>query len=181
MPKLLKKKASKADKKVSLKDEAINSNLRIIGAVMSLASILMALLPLMYSGVYEYISQRTYAYIDQKAMTGIIMGSFIIALLYFLLAVHIVKAGENNTRLIRGVYILNLVLFFISILAGIALFLPWPAPTFSLVMRYFAESEYIQPGIAPMFIMIFVDMALIIGLLAASSAVTYACTLRKKA
>lgn len=179
MPKTL-KKAPKATKKTSAKDEAINSNLRIIGAVMSLASILMSLLPLMYSGVYEYISQRTYSYISHGVMTSIIMSGFVVALLYFLLAIHIVKAGENNTRLIRGVYALNLVLFILSIVAGVLLFLPWPAPTFSLVMRYFAGAEYIQPGIVPMFIMIFVDMALIIGLLAASSAVTYACTIRKK-
>ena len=180
MPKNIKKTSKKAIKKISVKDEAINSNLRIIGAVMSLASILMALLPMMYSGIYNYISERTYSYIDAKTMNGIILSGFIIALLYFLLAIHIVRAGENNTRLVRGVYILNLVMFILSIIAGIALFLPWPAPTFSLVMRYFAEADYIQTGIVPMFIMQFVDMALIIGLLAASSAVTYACTVRKK-
>ena len=174
------KKSPRSTKKIAAKDEAINSNLRIIGAVMSLASVLMALLPMMYAGVYKYISARTYSFFTESGLNGIIFSGFIIALLYFLLAIFIVRAGENNTRLVSGIYILNLVLFTASIIAGAMLFMPWPAPTFSLVMNHLATANYIQPGIVPMFIMLFVDMALIIGLLAASSIVTYACTPRKK-
>lgn len=179
MPKKSKKSPQSA-KKAAAKEEAINSNLRIIGAIMSLASVLMALMPMMYAGVYKYISARTESFFSKNTINTIVLGGFIVALLYFLLAIFIVRAGESNTRLVRGVYILNFIMFIASIVAGVALFLPWPAPIFSLVMKHLATASYIQPGIIPMFIMLFVDMALIIGLLGASAAVTHACTVRKK-
>ena len=149
--------------------------LRFMGALIALASALMALLPMMYSGVYRYIAAHSYEYMSNFAITAMIMCGFIVALLYFLLGLHVIRAGENNTRLIRGVYQFNVILTFCAIVAGILLFLPWPVPTFWLMMTHLATASYVQQGIAPMFIMTFVDMALIIGLLASISGITYTC------
>ena len=165
---------------ISRDDEKTCARLRLMGALMALASVLMALLPMMYSGIYRYISARTGSYMSNLSVTGMIIGGFVIALLYFLLALNVIRAGEQNTRLIRGVYQLNIVMAFLAIIAGILLFLPWPVPTFKLMMTHIATAKYVERGIIPMFIMIFVDMALIIGLIASISGVSYTCVERKK-
>ncbi len=162
------------------KDEKTCARLRLMGALMALASVLMALLPMMYSGVYRYVAARAGTYMPDFAITTMIISGFVVALLYFLLGLHVIRAGERNTRLIRGVYQLNVILTFCAIVAGVLLFLPWPVPTFKLMMTHMATSEYIEQGIAPMFIMIFVDMSLIIGLLASVSGVTYTCLIDKE-
>ena len=109
-----------------------------------------------------------------------IFSGFISALLYFLLGLFSIRAGERNTRLARGVYQLNNILTFLSIVAGVLLFLPWPAPTFKLMMIHMATSANIEQGIIPMFIMIFVDMALIIGLLASITGISYTCLIDRE-
>ena len=162
------------------KDEKTCARLRLMGGLMSLASVLMALLPMMYSGVYRYIAARTEAYMTDFAITTMIIIGFVVALLYFLLALYVIRAGERNTRLIRGVYQLNVVLAFLSVVAGVLLFLPWPVPTFKLMMTHMATVAYIEQGIAPMFIMLFVDMALIIGLVASVAGVTYTCLIDRE-
>ena len=174
------KKTAKAGKKISNKDEAINANMRTVGAVMSLASVLMALLPMMYMSVYKYIAAQTHEFLPNGMTTGFVAAGFIVALLYFLLAIFIVRAGENNTRLAKGVYYLNFALFIVSVIAGVMLFSPWPVPTFRLAMNYFAIANEIPASVISMFIMLFVDMALIVGLLGASSTVIRASTVRKK-
>ena len=162
------------------KDEKTCARLRLMGALMALASVLMALLPLMYSGVYRYVETRAGIYVSNFGITCMIISGFIVALLYFLLALYTIRAGEHNTRLVRGVYQFNIIMTFCAIVAGILLFLPWPVPTFKLMMTHMATAEYIQPGITPMFIMVFVDMSLIIGFLASVSGVSYTCLIDKE-
>ena len=48
------------------------------------------------------------------------------------------------------------------------------------MMIHMATAKYIERGIIPMFIMIFVDMALIIGLTASISGISYTCLADKK-
>lgn len=167
-------------KSLSRNDERTCARLRMMGALMALASVLMALLPMMYSGIYRYISARTGRYVDNLGVTSMIMSGFVSALLYFLFGLHVIRAGEQNTRLIRGVYRFNLAIMIMSIIAGALLFLPWPVPTFKLMMMHMATAKYIERGIIPMFIMIFVDMALIIGLTASISGISYTCLADKK-
>ena len=162
------------------KDEKTCARLKLMGALMALSSVLMALLPMMYSGVYRYIEAHAGVYMSNFSITFMIISGFVIALLYFPLSLFIIRAAEYNTRLIRGVYQLNIIMTFCAIIAGVLLFLPWPVPTFKLMMTHMATTEYIQPGITPMFIMLFVDMSLIIGLLASISGVSYTCLIDKE-
>ena len=182
MPKTTKtpKTHKKTTGSVLPKDEKACARLRLMGVLMALASVLMALLPMMYSGVYRYISTRSGAYMSDLGITSMIILGFVVALLYFLLGLHVIKAGERNTRLIRAVYQMNVIITFLAIVAGVLLFMPWPVPTFKLMMTHMATASYIEQGIAPMFIMLFVDMALIIGLVASVSGVTYTCLIDKE-
>lgn len=177
-------KATKAHKATTgstlPKNEKACVRLRLMGALMALASVLMALLPMMYSGVYRYVAARVGDYMSNLGITVMILSGFIIALLYFLLGLYTIRAGERNTRLVRGVYQLNNILTFLAIVAGVLLFLPWPVPTFKLMMTHMATSTYIEQGIVPMFIMLFVDMALIIGLLASITGVSYTCLIDRE-
>ncbi|MBR6168733.1 hypothetical protein IKQ74_02200 [Candidatus Saccharibacteria bacterium] len=157
------------------KNEKTCMRLRLMGALMAFASVLMALLPMMYSGIYRYIAAHVGDYISNFGIKIMILTGFVSALLYFLLGLFSIRAGERNTRLVRGVYQLNNVLTFLAIVAGVLLFLPWPVPTFKLMMTHLATSAYIEQGIVPMFIMLFVDTALIIGLLASITSVSYTC------
>ena len=165
---------------LSQEDRKTCERLRLMGALMSLSSVLMALLPMMYSGIYRYASVFAGSYLSNVAITSTIICGFVVALLYFLLALYVIRAGEQNTRLVRGVYQLNVVMTFLAIVAGALLFLPWPAPTFKIMMTHMATATYIKPGIIPMFIMIFVDMSLIIGLVASASSISYTCLSDKK-
>jgi len=162
------------------KDEKACARLRLMGALMALASVLMALLPMMYSGVYRYIEARAGVFMSSFGITCMILSGFVVALLYFLLGLYTIQAGERNTRLIRGVYQLNIIMTFCAIVAGVLLFLPWPVPTFKLMMTHMATAEFTPLGITPMFIMVFVDMSLIIGLLASVSGVSYTCLIDKE-
>ena len=185
MPKTTKSsKTTKTHKKTTgsslPKDEKACARLRLMGALMALTSVLMALLPMMYSGVYRYISYYSGTYISDFGITSMIILGFVVALLYFLLGLHVIQAGERNTRLIRAVYQLNIILTFLAIVAGVFLFLPWPVPTFKLMMTHMATASYIEQGVVPMFIMLFVDMSLIIGLIASVSGVTYTCLIDKE-
>lgn len=182
MPKFTKiKKSHKTPSGSSLPtNEKACVRLRLMGALMSLASVLMALLPMMYSGIYRYIAARTSEYMSNISIIIMILSGFVIALLYFLLGLFTIRAGESNTRLVRGVYQLNSVLTFLAFVAGILLFMPWPVPTFKLMMTHMATSTYIEQGVVPMFIMIFVDMALIIGLLASITGVSYTCLIDRE-
>ena len=174
------KKTSTKNSDAKSKDAKTCERLSVIGVLMSLASVLMALLPMMYSGVYRYLSWHVDTPINTLDTTTMIISGFVVALLYFLLGLYIIRASENNTRLSRGVYHLSLGVVLLAVLAALFLFLPWPVPTFHLFMEHFASAEYIQPGIIPMFIMIYVDMALIIGLTAATSHITRTCIVKPK-
>ena len=162
------------------KNENTCVQLRLMGALMALASVLMALVPMMYSGIYRYLAVRVGDYVSNVGIVTMIFSGFISALLYFLLGLFSIRAGERNTRLARGVYQLNNILTFLSIAAGVLLFLPWPAPTFKLMMIHMATSANIEQGLIPMFIMIFVDMALIIGLLASITGISYTCLIDRE-
>jgi hypothetical protein len=48
------------------------------------------------------------------------------------------------------------------------------------MMIHMATSANIEQGIIPMFIMIFVDMALIIGLLASITGISYTCLIHRE-
>lgn len=161
-------------------NEKTCARLRLTGALIALASVLMALLPLMFSGIHRYIASFAGPYMSVFANNAMVISGFVVALLYFLLGVHIIRAGERNTRLIRSVYQLNVVLTFLAFVAGVLLFMPWPIPVFRLVMTHMATSTVIEQGMIPMFIMMYVDMALIIGLVASVSGIIYTCLIDKE-
>lgn len=162
------------------KDDNTCARLRLMGVLMALASVLMALLPMIYSGVYRYVAKYSGAYMSDFCITSIIILGFVVALLYFLLGLHVIRAGERNTRLVRAIYQMNVILTFLAIVAGVLLFMPWPVPTFKLVMVHMATANYIEQGIIPMFVMLFVDMSLIIGLVASVTSITYTCLIDKE-
>ncbi len=162
------------------KDDKACARLRLMGILMALASVLMALLPMIYSGVYRYVAKYSGAYMTDFAITSMIITGFVVALLYFLLGLYVIMASERNTRLVRAVYQMNVILTFLAVVAGILLFMPWPVPTFRLMMTHLATANYIEQGITPMFIMLFVDMSLIIGLVASVTGITYTCLIDKE-
>ena len=161
-------------------NEKTCARLRLTGALIALASVLMALLPLMFSGVHKYITVFAGSYMTEFATNFMVISGFVVALLYFLLGVHIIRAGERNTRLIRSVYQVNIILTFLAFVAGVLLFMPWPVPVFKLVMTHMATSAVVEQGLIPMFIMMYVDMALIIGLVASVSGIIYTCLIDKE-
>ena len=101
------------------KNENTCVQLRLMGALMALASVLMALVPMMYSGIYRYLAVRVGDYVSNGGIVTMIFSGFISALLYFLLGLFSIRAGERNTRLALGVYQLNNILTFLSIVAGV--------------------------------------------------------------
>ena len=161
-------------------NEKTCARLRLTGALIALASVLMALLPLMFSGIHRYIATFAGPYMSEFAVNSMVISGFVVALLYFLLGIYIIRAGERNTRLIRSVYQVNVILTFLAFVAGVLLFMPWPVPVFKLVMTHMATSSVIEQGIIPMFIIMYIDMALIIGLVASVSGIIYTCLIDKE-
>jgi len=161
-------------------NEKICAHLRLTGLFIILASLLMTLLPLMFSGVHRYISTVSTSYMSTSANNIMVITGITVSLLYFLLGINIIRAGECNTRLARVVYQINIILTFLAFVAGVMLFVPWPVPIFQEMTARIASGAHIDRGIVPMFFLIYIDIAIVIGLTASTSGIIYACLIDKE-
>ena len=112
-------------------------------------------------------------------MKGAIIGGVIIALLYCLLGVFVFRAGEHNTRLASGMSVFNSAMAILAIAAVVLIFLPVPEATFEYMVSYLTSSSA-QAGIFPMFVVMLMDAALLVGMVCSVAVLDDMCLVHTK-
>ena len=179
LTKMAKKKAHKAEGSIIKKDDRVTHYLHASGILMIVSSVFMVTLPILYSKLYYYMVEHAgMAKVDWLIDGSVIAGIFV-ALLYCLLGLFVFRAGENNTRLAQGMGVLNTVMAILSVVAATMIFMPVPEATFEYATSYFVANTA-APGIFPMFIMMLVDAALLVGMVCSVAALDDMCFIRAK-
>lgn len=176
---MAKKKARKANGSTIKKDDRVTRYLHASGLLMIVSSVFMVTLPILYSKVYYYMVEHTGMAKVDWLIDGSVMAGIIIALLYCLLGLFVFRAGENNTRLVQGMGVLNTVMAVLAVVAATMIFMPVPDATFEYATSYFVANSA-APGVFPMFIMVLVDAALLVGMVCSVAALDDMCLMRAK-
>ena len=176
------KKTHKTAKKVKAavkKDDKVTRYLHASGIIMMISSVFMVTLPALYSKLYTLmVNEAGMAPVDWL-MKNIVSVGIIIALLYCLLGVFVFRAGEHDTRLASGMSVFNSAMAVLAIAAIILIFLPVPEATFEYMMAYLVTANA-QAGVFPMFVMMLVDAALLVGMLCSVAILDDMCLVKDK-
>jgi len=176
------KKTHKAAKKVNAavkKDDKVTHYLHASGIIMMVSSVFMVTLPALYSKLYTIMVNEAGMAPVEWLMKNIVSVGIIIALLYCLLGVFVFRAGEHDTRLAGGMSVFNSMMAVLAVAAIILIFLPVPEATFEYMMAYLV-SPNVQTGVFPMFVMMLIDAALLVGMLCSVAVLDDMCLVKAK-
>ncbi len=174
-----KKKMHKSEKEQVKKDDKVTRYLRASGILMVVSSVFMVTLPLLYSQIYNYMVENAGLPTVDWLIKASVFSGIIIALLYCLLGVFVFRAGEHNTRLARGMSVFNSLMAILSIIAAVMIFMPIPDETFEYATSFFVSGSA-AAGVFPMFVVMLVDAALLVGLICSVAILDDMCLIRKK-
>lgn len=173
------KKSQKSAKPAVKKDDKVTRYLRASGIIMVVSSVFMVTLPLIYSELYNLMVSEAGMAPVGWLMKGAIIAGVIIALLYCLFGVFVFRAGEHNTRLASGMSVFNSAMAVLAIAAVVLIFLPVPEATFEYMVSYLTSSNA-QAGVFPMFVVMLMDAALLVGMVCSVAVLDDMCLVRTK-
>ncbi|MDO4220221.1 MAG: hypothetical protein Q4D22_03275 [Candidatus Saccharibacteria bacterium] len=174
------KKTQKTTPEKVRRNEKVVRRLHISGLMMMIASVFMVVLPHLYASVYRYVLAHTGLPNVDYMMNFCIAAGEIIAITYFLIGLFVFRAGENGTYLAKGMLVFNSIMAFLSVMAAVLVFMPFPDQTFAYAMNYYNSGAAIETGMIPMAILTLVDMAFIVGILMSVAAIDDICIIKEK-
>ena len=182
MPTKKSSKAKKAKKQMPEnhhKNAEITRRLHISGLMMMIASVFMIAMPHLYINIYEHLTAHTnIPHVDYLMNFSVIAGE-IIALIYCLIGLHVFRAGENGTYLAKGMLVFNSIMAVLAMVAAILMFMPFPDQTFAYAMQYYNSGASIETGVIPMALLVLIDMAFIVGILASVTVIDDMCVVKE--
>ena len=174
-----KKKMHKPEKEQIKKDDKVTRYLHASGILMVVSSVFMVTLPLLYSQIYNYMAENAGLPTIDWLINVSVFSGIIIALLYCLLGIFVFRAGEHNTRLARGMSVFNSIMAVLSVIATVMIFMPIPDATFEYAKSFFVSGNP-AAGVFPMFVVMLVDAALLVGLVCSVAILDDMCLVRTK-